>query len=138
MFELKDLGWVQNTHINHEAIKQRANELKTSRPVVGQHRIAWLLKAVSLIDLTTLSGDDTESNVSRLCHKAAHPLSPQIDAFYDMNEILPHGLTTAAVCVYPAKVSCAVETLNKMKLKNIIQVAAGKFLLPLHGSFVMM
>ena len=35
---------------------------------------AWLLRAVTCIDLTTLSGDDTASNVNRLCLRAAHPI----------------------------------------------------------------
>lgn len=30
---------------------------------------AWLLKVVSVIDLTTLAGDDTKTNVTRLCVK---------------------------------------------------------------------
>jgi deoxyribose-phosphate aldolase len=35
---------------------------------------AWLLRAVSCIDLTTLSGDDTPANTARLALKAARPV----------------------------------------------------------------
>lgn len=38
------------------------------------NQAAWLLKAVTFIDLTTLSGDDTPSNVQRLCYKAKYPI----------------------------------------------------------------
>lgn len=37
-------------------------------------QVAWLLKAATCIDLTTLSGDDTFTNVQRLCYKAKHPI----------------------------------------------------------------
>jgi len=33
-----------------------------------------MLRAVTCIDLTTLSGDDTATNVSRLCFKAKSPV----------------------------------------------------------------
>lgn len=49
--------------VNNLAKGLAAKELK------NEYRAAWILKAITLIDLTTLGGDDTESNVSRLCFK---------------------------------------------------------------------
>ena len=39
------------------------------RTVKKQVQVGWLLRAVALIDLTTLAGDDTATNVHRLCLK---------------------------------------------------------------------
>ncbi len=47
---------------------------------------AWLLKAVTCIDLTTLSGDDTPSNVHRLCLKAIQPLQYDLLRKMDMHD----------------------------------------------------
>lgn len=47
---------------------------------------AWLLKAVTCIDLTTLSGDDTPSNVQRLCFKAKHPIREDLLKALDMHD----------------------------------------------------
>lgn len=66
---LSDLGWLNNVNINLTSVKKSAADLLASRDVKGEHRAAWLLKSLTLIDLTTLGGDDTHSNVSRLCYK---------------------------------------------------------------------
>jgi deoxyribose-phosphate aldolase len=60
--------------LNLSAIKKRAAEFATRRTVKKDHQAAWLLRAVTCIDLTTLSGDDTNSNVQKLCLKAANPI----------------------------------------------------------------
>ena len=65
-----DLGWVRDTHINPSAIRRRAATLAGRRSVKKQWQAAWLLRAVTCLDLTTLSGDDTPGNVQRLCTKA--------------------------------------------------------------------
>ena len=75
-----------------------------------QHQAAWLLRAVTCIDLTTLAGDDTETNVSRLCLKAARPVRKDLLEAMDMAEA---GLTTGAVCVYPNRVKECVQLLKK-------------------------
>ena len=49
-------------------------------------QIAWHLKAVTCIDLTTLSGDDTFTNVQRLCYKAKHPIRPDLLEAVGMND----------------------------------------------------
>jgi deoxyribose-phosphate aldolase len=71
--------------------------------------VAWLLKAVTCIDLTTLSGDDTPGKVRRLCAKAKHPVRPDILAGFGMEE---YEITTGAVCVYHELVPVAVEELE--------------------------
>lgn len=64
-----DLEWLGSVNINLTAIKDEAENLSNSRFLKNEYQAAWLLKAVTCIDLTTLGGDDTHSNVSRLCHK---------------------------------------------------------------------
>ncbi|KAL7982226.1 hypothetical protein Chor_009824 [Crotalus horridus] len=52
----------------------RANSNETGHEKELAVMAAWLLRAVTCIDLTTLSGDDTPSYVCRLCYKAKHPI----------------------------------------------------------------
>ena len=60
--------------MNRSAVERRAATIPTRRTVKKEWQAAWLLRAITLIDLTTLAGDDTPGNVRRLCAKAAHPL----------------------------------------------------------------
>ena len=71
-----DLDWVAGVQANTSAIERRATTLGGRRSVKKEFQAAWLLKAISLIDLTTLSGDDTEGRVQRLCAKARQPMAP--------------------------------------------------------------
>ena len=64
--------------INLSAIKARTDSLKARRSLKKEWQTAWLLKAVSCIDLTTLSPQDTPSKVRRLCEKAANPIRQDI------------------------------------------------------------
>lgn len=82
---------------------------------------AWYLRAVSCIDLTTLSGDDTQANVKRLCFKAKSPI--QQDILKDL-ELDGLNLTTGCVCVYPNRVREAVEFLQGTNIP-VASVAAG-------------
>ncbi|KAJ9598291.1 hypothetical protein L9F63_011031 [Diploptera punctata] len=118
-----DIGWLNNVHINLPAIKQRATALQSRRAVKKEWQAAWLLRALTCIDLTTLSGDDTSCNVTRLCLKAAHPLSPDLLVALQLEEI-SEKITTAAVCVYPARVKDAVSSLKKMGMADKIPVAS--------------
>src|SRR5690606_26901805 len=68
------LDLVEAVQANTSAIERRAATLSKRRSVKKQWQAAWLLRAVTLIDLTTLSGDDTPSNVIRLCAKARSPI----------------------------------------------------------------
>ena len=57
--------WIENVNINYPAVVRAANEFKGRRVLKKEHQAAWLVKAVTLIDLTTLAGDDTFANVHR-------------------------------------------------------------------------
>src|SRR5690348_18128787 len=69
-----DLDIVRALRVNRSAVERRAATIPTRRTVKKEWQAAWLLRAITLIDLTTLAGDDTPGNVRRLCAKAAHPL----------------------------------------------------------------
>src|SRR6267142_6563381 len=69
-----DLDVVRAIHVNRSAVERRAATLTTRRTVKKEWQAAWLLRAITLMDLTTLSGDDTPGNVRRLCAKARNPL----------------------------------------------------------------
>ena len=102
-----DLRWVASVQANTSAIERRAATLPGRRSVKKDYQAAWLCKAISLIDLTTLSGDDTEGRILRLCAKARQPVSPVLLARLGMT-----GLTTGAVCVYHEMVPAAVAALH--------------------------
>nr|ACO10546.1 deoxyribose-phosphate aldolase [Caligus rogercresseyi] len=118
-----DLGWIDSVRVNASLVNERAAALPSSRVIRGRDRIPWLLRAVNCIDLTTLSGDDTPSNVSRLANKAIHPLHKTITDLLDDEE---KEVTVAAVCVYPARVEDVAKTLNRYsKRVPIAAVATG-------------
>jgi deoxyribose-phosphate aldolase len=102
-----DLDWVASVQANTSAIERRAATLPGRRSVKKDYQAAWLCKAISLIDLTTLSGDDTEGRVQRLCAKARQPVRADI-----LERLGMHGLTTGAVCVYHDMVATAVRALE--------------------------
>jgi len=104
-----DLDWVVGAHVNRSAIERRTATLPGRRSVKKDWQAAWLLRAVTCIDLTTLAGDDTPGRVKRLCAKAKQPVRP------DMLAALGFGkqkITVGAVCVYPSRVRDAVEALG--------------------------
>lgn len=101
-----DMDWVMGAQANTSAIERRAKTLPGRRSVKKDHQAAWLLKAVTLIDLTTLSGDDTPGRVQRLCAKARAPVRADILEAMGMAPI-----TTGAVCVYHDMVGTAVAAL---------------------------
>jgi hypothetical protein len=78
------------------------------RTVKKAAQVGWLLRCVSLIDLTTLAGDDTATNVQRLCMKARRPLR---DDFEKALNIKDKKITCGAICVYPNRVADAVKSL---------------------------
>jgi deoxyribose-phosphate aldolase len=102
-----DLDWVASVQANTSAIERRATSLPGRRSVKKDFQAAWLCKAVSLMDLTTLSGDDSEGRVRRLCAKARQPVSQDI-----LEKLGMVGLTTGAVCVYHDMVETAVDALR--------------------------
>lgn len=95
--------------INRSAIDRRVNTLPGRRSVKKEYQAAWLLKAITMIDLTTLAGDDTRGNVLRLCEKARNPVRHDILEKLGMANT---NLTTGAVCVYHNLISYAKEALG--------------------------
>lgn len=101
--------WVEEVRVNRSAVERRTATLRGRRTVKKEWQAAWLLRAVTLMDLTTLSGDDTEGRVRRLCAKARHPMR------LDLLEALDAGrlpIRAAAVCVYHRFVATAVSALE--------------------------
>ena len=104
-----DLAAVNAVRVNRSAVERRVETLAGRRSVKGDAQSAWLINAITCIDLTTLSGDDTEARVRRLCAKAAQPVRPDLLAALGLEG---RRITTGAVCVYHRFVACAVEALR--------------------------
>jgi deoxyribose-phosphate aldolase len=102
-----DLDWVAAVQANTSAIERRCASLPGRRSVKKDHQAAWLCKAVSVIDLTTLAGDDTPGRVQRLCAKARQPVRADL-----LERLGMTGLTVGAVCVYHDMVAPAVAALH--------------------------
>lgn len=103
-----DAAWLDGLRVNQSAVERRTATLGTRRAVKKDAQAAWLLKAVTCIDLTTLSGDDTEGRVRRLCAKARHPVRADLLEALGM---APESIRTGAVCVYHRFVGAAVDAL---------------------------
>jgi deoxyribose-phosphate aldolase len=116
-----DLAWVASAKVNLPALLRRVETFKNKRSVKMDWQAAWYLRAVSCTDLTTLSGDDTESNVARLCMKAKHPIRQDLIKALGMED---RGITVGAVCVYPSRVAEAVKFLEGTGIP-VASVAAG-------------
>ncbi|MEO6525080.1 MAG: deoxyribose-phosphate aldolase [Gemmatimonadaceae bacterium] len=108
-----DLDIVRALRVNRSAVERRAATIPTRRTVKKEWQAAWLLRAISLIDLTTLAGDDTAGNVRRLCAKAAHPIRDDLAQALGVTDL---GLTTGAVCVYHAMVATAADALRDTRI----------------------
>jgi deoxyribose-phosphate aldolase len=104
-----ELDRVRDIRVNRSAVERRAATIGTRRTVKKEWQAAWLLRAVTLIDLTTLAGDDTPGNVLRLCQKAMRPVRADLLAALGAGEL---GIRTGAVCVYHAYVETAVRALE--------------------------
>lgn len=101
--------WLASIHVNRSAVERRISSLTARRSLKKNWRTAWLLKAISCIDLTTLSGQDTPGKVRQLCARARAPLSPALQKALDIESL---QLTTGAVCVYHQMVETAVGALE--------------------------
>jgi deoxyribose-phosphate aldolase len=104
-----DLEWVMDARVNRSAVERRTATLPARRSIKKEWQAAWLLRAISCIDLTTLSGDDTPGRIRRLCAKARQPVRPDMLASLGFAD---QPLTVGAVCVYPSRVRDAVEALR--------------------------
>jgi deoxyribose-phosphate aldolase len=104
-----DLGLVLETRVNPSATQRRAATLGKRRSIKKDWQAAWLLRAITCIDLTTLAGDDTPGNVRRLAAKARQPVRQDT---LDALGVGDQRITVAAVCVYHARVADAVAALE--------------------------
>ncbi len=104
-----DASWFENIKINKSAVERRAATIGARRSVKKEYQAAWLLKAISCIDLTTLAGDDTPGNVVRLCAKARRPVRKDILEALGVQTL---DLTTGAVCVYHNLIESAITALE--------------------------
>lgn len=107
--------------INRSAVERRAGTIPSRRSVKKAHQAAWLLKAVSCIDLTTLAGDDTPGRVSRLCQKARRPVRRDILEGLGVSDL---GIRVAAVCVYHNLIEAALAELRGSDIP-VAAVSAG-------------
>ncbi|SDO08677.1 deoxyribose-phosphate aldolase [Lutimaribacter pacificus] len=102
-----DMDWVMSARANTSAIERRCATLPGRRSVKKDYQAAWLCRAISCIDLTTLSGDDTAGRVARLCAKARQPVRADI-----LQALGMEGLTVGAVCVYHDMIAPAKDALS--------------------------
>lgn len=103
-----DLDAVLSLRVNRSAVERRAATIPTRRTVKKEWQAAWLLRAITCMDLTTLQGDDTPGNVVRLCAKARRPIRPDL---VEALGIAALDIQVGAVCVYHALVPTAVKAL---------------------------
>jgi deoxyribose-phosphate aldolase len=110
MHRLPDLSRVPV--VDEVGVNERVARFQT-RSIKSASKIEALKLILSMIDLTTLEGQDTPGKVRQLCQKAIH--------LHDSMPGLPH---VAAVCVYPTMVGIAREALQGRDI-NIASVATG-------------
>ena len=109
-----DLEWVRSVRINTSAVERRAQTHAARRTVKKEWQAAWLLRALSCMDLTTLSGDDSEERVRRLCAKGRQPLQQELVEKLGIESL---GVTVAAICVYHVFVETALRALEGTKIR---------------------
>ncbi len=104
-----DLNWLQEIRVNTSAVERRAQTQVARRTVKKEWQAAWLLRAITCMDLTTLSGDDTDERVRRLCAKGRHPLQQEL-----VQKLGIEGLEikVGAICVYHTFVETALHALE--------------------------
>ena len=111
-----DFKWIDDVQINLSSVERRTISLTKRRTVKKEYQVAWLLKSITLLDLTTLSGDDTFGKVDKLCQKALQPISLNILNSLELEE---ENILVGAVCVYHNLVSHA-----KKQLQDKLPIAA--------------
>jgi deoxyribose-phosphate aldolase len=104
-----DLNWVQEIRINTSAVERRAQTQVARRTVKKDWQAAWLLRAITCMDLTTLSGDDTDERVRRLCAKGRRPLRQDLAEKLRIEKL---EVKVAAICVYHLFVETALRALE--------------------------
>lgn len=111
-----DLEFIEKLRVNTSAVERRVYSLQRRRSIKKEHQLAWLIRAIQCIDLTSLSGDDTAGRIFRLCAKAKHPLRTDLEERLHLDFPVRLG----AVCVYQNLVETAVHAL----IGSCIPVAA--------------
>jgi deoxyribose-phosphate aldolase len=109
-----NLDWIENVRVNTSAVERRAQTLVTRRTVKKEWQVAWLLRAITCMDLTTLSGDDTEERVRRLCAKGRQPIRQDLVKLLGIDSL---QIKVAAICVYHSFVETAVHALEGSGIK---------------------
>src|ERR1700694_5085018 len=104
-----NLDWVRDVRVNTSAVERRAQSHVARRTVKKDWQAAWLLRAITCMDLTTLSGDDTEERVRRLCAKGRQPIQQDLVQKLEIEEL---GIKVGAVCVYHAFIETALNALE--------------------------
>lgn len=124
MPHISDSTWL-DCGVHLRAVEQSVEQI-TSKHIVKEkaNLKAWALKALTLTDLTTLAGDDTEANVRNLCIRAAYPFPASVVEALGFVGADKEAVHTAAVCVYPSRVKNAHEQLTRMHKEKIIPIAA--------------
>jgi len=120
-----DESWFKDIRLNFPGIKARADTLGKRRSIKKEWQAAWLLRVVSCLDLTALSGDDSFANVQRLCFKGQKPIRE------DLVEALGVGhlnITCGAVCVYSSRVEDAKKALKS--IQSDVPIASVSFGFP--------
>ena len=105
-----DLGFLESMRsVNRSALERRAATVTKRRSIKAGNQAAWLLRAIALMDLTTLNSNDTDERVRRLCAKALNPLRADIAEGLGLGDA---KIRPAAVCVYHPFVATAVAALK--------------------------
>jgi deoxyribose-phosphate aldolase len=104
-----NLDWVRDVRVNTSAVERRMQSHTARRTVKKEWQAAWLLRAITCMDLTTLSGDDTDERVRRLCAKGRHPIQSELEAKLGIEAL---QIKVAAICVYHTFVETAVRALE--------------------------
>ena len=109
-----NLDWLDRVRVNTSAVERRTQTHTARRTVKKEWQAAWLLRAITCMDLTTLSGDDTDERVRRLCAKARHPLQHELVKQLGVETL---GIRVAAVCVYHRFVDTARRAVEGSGIK---------------------
>lgn len=104
-----DLEWLSRVRVNTSAVERRSQSQVARRTVKKEWQAAWLLRAITCMDLTTLSGDDTDERVRRLCAKARNPIQHELLTRLGIEDL---GIKVAAVCVYHRFVETALQAVG--------------------------
>jgi deoxyribose-phosphate aldolase len=104
-----NLDWVREVRVNASAVERRVQSHVARRSVKKEWQAAWLLRAITCMDLTTLSGDDTDERVRRLCAKGRHPIQSEVEQKLGIEEL---RIKVAAICVYHTFVETALHALE--------------------------